>query len=453
MPNELKQIDFASVEKACHEILRVVELEKMTMKMILRQTEQKLELETGSLSLPQNKPKFKQIVERALENIDSIKCDTQNDEDSSSQVSTNTLQKNSSEVFIHRTANSTQTTSESEISSDFDTRQSKNLKHKKSKTKQSPSTIDSKKSKNSSEKNESKKSKNTKASDSKDSVAITNLKKYVNKCGVRKVWAKEFKDTTKKYQLDYLKNLLESLGVQGRPTLAKCAQIKAKRELQTELDDLNVENIIEDASNIDSTPRPTVKRLKRYNQNEQHSPKSSSLSDNKESDESDLSSHPSVNSTPRSKSATRLESSSDLESDHKELFKVQDNINTEIKDIEKDESTDFTKQSLADSPDKTATKSDNMPLNSDTPENLEMTKNQLVATKSDDMPLNSDTPENLEMTKNQLVATKNEDNKELLIPETNKIKQDVEPDAPADTKNTPKDYRKHRKVILDSDSE
>ncbi|CAG8531701.1 9180_t:CDS:2 [Paraglomus occultum] len=82
--------------------------------------------------------------------------------------------------------------------------------------------------------------------DGKDDTAIKNLKSYVLKCGVRKVWSRELKDLSKKQQITRLKSILNELGVKGRPTAEKCLQVRRTRELQAELNSMDVTNIIND---------------------------------------------------------------------------------------------------------------------------------------------------------------------------------------------------------------
>ncbi len=54
-------------------------------------------------------------------------------------------------------------------------------------------------------------------------------------CGIRKVWAKEFKDMDKPAQIRRLKQLLADLGMKGRLSLEQAKAIKEKRELAQEL--------------------------------------------------------------------------------------------------------------------------------------------------------------------------------------------------------------------------
>ncbi|KAI8911356.1 hypothetical protein DFJ77DRAFT_95219 [Powellomyces hirtus] len=80
----------------------------------------------------------------------------------------------------------------------------------------------------------------------KDEAAIEGLKKYVKLCGVTKRWAKEFEGLSGKARIHHLKQILASLGIRDRPTIEKCKKIKAKREFQAEVQDLDLSNIMSD---------------------------------------------------------------------------------------------------------------------------------------------------------------------------------------------------------------
>ncbi|KAJ2059548.1 hypothetical protein GGI17_004316 [Coemansia sp. S146] len=69
-------------------------------------------------------------------------------------------------------------------------------------------------------------------------TTITNLKQYITKCGLRKVWAKELAGLSGAQQIQHLKDILSELGMEGRPTLEKCKKIKAKRDLLAELEEI-----------------------------------------------------------------------------------------------------------------------------------------------------------------------------------------------------------------------
>ncbi|CAG8745399.1 5303_t:CDS:2, partial [Funneliformis caledonium] len=81
----------------------------------------------------------------------------------------------------------------------------------------------------------------------KEDKKIKNLKSLINKCGVRKTWAKELVDCkTNLSKIRKLKQILVDLGVEGRPTLEKCKKVKKRRELEAELRAMSAENIISD---------------------------------------------------------------------------------------------------------------------------------------------------------------------------------------------------------------
>ncbi|KAJ7043958.1 hypothetical protein C8F04DRAFT_1228837 [Mycena alexandri] len=74
---------------------------------------------------------------------------------------------------------------------------------------------------------------------SKDEETIKRLKSLVLACGVRKVWAKVFKDAdTPSQQIRMLKEILTGLGMSGRMSLEQAKGIKEKRELAQELEDV-----------------------------------------------------------------------------------------------------------------------------------------------------------------------------------------------------------------------
>lgn len=59
---------------------------------------------------------------------------------------------------------------------------------------------------------------------------------FVVACGVRKQWAREFKDLTlPSEQIKRLREILAELGMEGRLSMEKAKEIKTKRELAKEL--------------------------------------------------------------------------------------------------------------------------------------------------------------------------------------------------------------------------
>ncbi|CAG8477632.1 26105_t:CDS:10 [Dentiscutata erythropus] len=78
-------------------------------------------------------------------------------------------------------------------------------------------------------------------------ATIKELKAFIVKCGVRKVWSRELADCDSiSSQINRLNKILSDLGIKGRPTLEKCKKIRERRELEAELNSMDVGNIISD---------------------------------------------------------------------------------------------------------------------------------------------------------------------------------------------------------------
>ncbi|KAJ4291296.1 hypothetical protein N0V88_006299 [Collariella sp. IMI 366227] len=74
-----------------------------------------------------------------------------------------------------------------------------------------------------------------------DEILIKTLQSQLSKCGVRKVWAFEFKRSgadTPKAKIKHLKQRLTELGMTGRFSEARAREIKEMRELQADLQDV-----------------------------------------------------------------------------------------------------------------------------------------------------------------------------------------------------------------------
>lgn len=80
---------------------------------------------------------------------------------------------------------------------------------------------------------------------SKIEAHLDRLKSYVFKCGVRKVWKKELEDLNTTQSISKVNKILEDLGMEGRPTLQKCKNIKERREYEKELEVIDKSNIID----------------------------------------------------------------------------------------------------------------------------------------------------------------------------------------------------------------
>ncbi|KAJ3852092.1 hypothetical protein EV368DRAFT_65201 [Lentinula lateritia] len=75
---------------------------------------------------------------------------------------------------------------------------------------------------------------------SKDEETIKRLKSLINACGIRKVWSKVFKniEDSPSKQIALLRKMLADLGMTGRLSMEQAKSIKEKRELASELADV-----------------------------------------------------------------------------------------------------------------------------------------------------------------------------------------------------------------------
>ncbi|XP_003228271.1 HIRA-interacting protein 3 [Anolis carolinensis] len=75
--------------------------------------------------------------------------------------------------------------------------------------------------------------------------SIRRLKRYIRECGARRNYKKLFEGCrSRKAQEEILKRELENLGMKGAPSLAKCKELKQKREEAAEVASLDLSNII-----------------------------------------------------------------------------------------------------------------------------------------------------------------------------------------------------------------
>ena len=88
---------------------------------------------------------------------------------------------------------------------------------------------------------------------------LDRLKSYVFKCGVRKVWKKELDGLSTTQSIAKVTRCLEGLGMQGRPTLQKCKEIRERREYEKEMEVIDESNIVSSRLRTKETPkRPTM---------------------------------------------------------------------------------------------------------------------------------------------------------------------------------------------------
>jgi hypothetical protein len=99
-----------------------------------------------------------------------------------------------------------------------------------------------------------------------DEEQIKQLKYYILKCGVRKVWKKELEGLSASQSIAKLKNILSELGIEGRPSLAKCEEIKDRLEFEKEMEAIDTRNILPnkkrgEQKEVVSSPEPHKPRL------------------------------------------------------------------------------------------------------------------------------------------------------------------------------------------------
>ncbi|PVZ99423.1 hypothetical protein BB558_004565 [Smittium angustum] len=331
-----QELDFDKVRTMCSEIIQGCDLNEITIKMIMKEIEKKLNLEPGTFKNPENKKQLKEIVDDILETLADQDNENEPTEDISNRIveePQRELLKPNKELIAKTKKKRTKTKPKTEIihndmgdDSDFDTRPQKSVKTEKknmkkdlieSKEEEEPTKFEEKKIKRKedsgsdnvsdnsdfddtpqkpikgSKKKVTEKSNTSKTPaknnvESKDQKIIATLKSYVNRCGVRKPWTKVFAGKTPKHQISYLKDTLKSLGMEGRPSLAKCDQIKAKRELEQEMEDIDPKNIIdEEADKKILKPRKRIEKKKQELESEVENADQEELEDQEDSESSD----------------------------------------------------------------------------------------------------------------------------------------------------------------------
>lgn len=86
----------------------------------------------------------------------------------------------------------------------------------------------------------------------KDEERIKKLKSFIVACGMRKQWKKEFQDRpTRKQQIQHLTKILEGLGMTGRLSMNKAKEIKARRDLEAEVNELVASNQVDSSDDDD----------------------------------------------------------------------------------------------------------------------------------------------------------------------------------------------------------
>ncbi|KAJ1859845.1 hypothetical protein LPJ73_001660 [Coemansia sp. RSA 2703] len=269
-------IEKPEIERACSEIVHEGDLHTLTARTVREGIEKRLGLEEKSLGQEPYKSMVKEILNEVLARIDDEQNEKEEDghkseeedEDKDDEAADSDAgiapENNGGAKSDSGSDKDDHNSEESDIDNDSidnanenkdrddeddfsDVRDEEPVKPKgKKRVNESNFGSESKKAKSD--------SKRSKQPSSANDTTITNLKSYINKCGLRKVWSKELAEMNQAQQIRHLKKILDDLGMEGRPTLEKCKKIKAKRDLQAELE------AIEEAPVIDSADESTSRR-------------------------------------------------------------------------------------------------------------------------------------------------------------------------------------------------
>ncbi|KAI9506800.1 hypothetical protein BX070DRAFT_10170 [Coemansia spiralis] len=236
--------DTGKLKEICERIVREGDLDTLTDREVRRHAEKELGLEEKSLD---EKPFKKMVKEIVADTLEHMMKEKEEENAASMEFSESGDKKEEhSEDDSKGDADSVSSSVKEDDGSDMDsdniaisTPSAKRKNAKRSANTQSP--VSSKRVKSSGT-SSAKLSKGNEAT-------IANLKSYINKCGLRKIWAKELAGMSGAEQIRHLKQILDDLGMEGRPTLEKCKKIKDKRDLQAELDAMDQDNIIDKFGN------------------------------------------------------------------------------------------------------------------------------------------------------------------------------------------------------------
>ncbi|KAJ2707742.1 hypothetical protein FB645_000515 [Coemansia sp. IMI 203386] len=315
------ELDIKRLEKTCRKIVNEGDLDKLTARSIRRTAEERMGLEEQRLDQVPYKQMVKDIVAKALEDLNNSKSDEESVPESAAESEEKSEEKSEDETQAHVQEDSDSDAGEHESAdgkeSDVGGNDEEGSKKRKDRERNGKSDSEeedfsdvndsepaktkaiTKPKKRASEAALPAKAKRTKTTpvstpiSKSNEATISNLKTYVNKCGMRKVWSKELNGMNAAQQIRHLKKLLDDLGMDGRPTLEKCKKIKAKRDLQAELEAIEGDAIIDDVGQLSSEPSrrrrsTTTKRASYRLDISSEEEDESSEEDDKSSEESDV---------------------------------------------------------------------------------------------------------------------------------------------------------------------
>ncbi|KAJ2829189.1 hypothetical protein GGI24_002200 [Coemansia furcata] len=202
-------VDITKLKEVCTQLVREGDLDELTDRSVRRSAEKILGLDENTLEEKAYKKVAKETVAEAIAGIKSKEDSASGEQSDEEEV------KDASESEV------------SEVDDDVPVATPVAKKKRASTPSKSPQTAKRAKVGESG-------GKLSKSSE----TTITNLKQYITKCGLRKVWAKELAGMSGAQQIQHLKDMLSELGMEGRPTLEKCKKIKAKRDLLAELEEI-----------------------------------------------------------------------------------------------------------------------------------------------------------------------------------------------------------------------
>ncbi|CAG8676116.1 21633_t:CDS:2, partial [Racocetra persica] len=247
---ELNEI---TLKKACQTIVHSADLKTITIKQVRRDAEAKLGLTDKFLDKQPWKDLIRGFVEEAIQNSKSKDVSSEY----SSRSKPGRVAKPSKRLFILEDFKDNDIVEdggsvmalENKVAQESDQvlnkSQTKEFKHDISNIGDSHSELEDDPPK----KRKTGKGKNAQVAspNDDDEATIKELKAFIVKCGVRKVWSRELADCdTISSQIDRLNKILRDLGIKGRPTLEKCKKVRERRELEAELNSMDVGNIIAD---------------------------------------------------------------------------------------------------------------------------------------------------------------------------------------------------------------
>ncbi|KAJ1820463.1 hypothetical protein LPJ56_003434 [Coemansia sp. RSA 2599] len=279
------ELDVKKLGDVCTKIIRNGDLDKLTARSIRREAEEQMGLEERALDKAPYKQMVKDIVSKALEDLADSKeekqggsesaaepgeeseAEAQGDSDRENGYSTDDrdgkdtcAEKNESDNKDEGADSDGNSSGDSDDDSNGD-RDNDNDFSGESDRPSAKSTSRIKTKKRTIEATLPKKTKKAKTNSAgsmplskSNETTIGNLKTYINKCGMRKVWSKELSGMNATQQVRHLKKLLEDLGMEGRPTLEKCKKIKAKRDLQAELEAIEGDSIVASEDRLSREP-------------------------------------------------------------------------------------------------------------------------------------------------------------------------------------------------------